>query len=71
MQREKEQRRESRESADDFPPPTSDMQQIERLKQRNMETLKRTVPNLNNFYKQKVNDYFFRSGNENNSAVAH
>lgn len=61
MQREKEERRESTEGKDLFHQPSpSDLEQFQRLKEKNMELFRTLPPTLSPFYKSKVNDYFYR-----------
>ena len=60
MQREKEERRESTEGKDVYQPSQGDMEQYKRLQEKNMELFHSTPPHFNNYYKNKVNDYFFK-----------
>ena len=61
MQREKEQRRESREGVDPSKLSPQDLQQFERLRRRGGSEMLRTAPlPLTPFYKSKVDEYLFR-----------
>ncbi len=60
MQREKEERRESTEGKDIYQPSQGDLEQYKKLQEKNMELFHTTPPSLNNYYKNKVNDYFFK-----------
>ena len=60
MQREKEDRRESTEGKDIYQPSQGDLEEYKRLQEKNMELFHTTPPSLNNYYKNKVNDYFFK-----------
>ncbi|MBP5536284.1 MAG: hypothetical protein J6X62_05770 [Bacteroidales bacterium] len=60
MQREKEQRRESREAKDIYQPSPADMEQFKRLEQRGLELFSPLPPTLSNYYKNKANDYFYK-----------
>ncbi len=60
MQREKEERRESTEGKDIYQPSQSDLERYNQLKERNMELFHTTPPALSNYYKNKVNEYFFK-----------
>ncbi len=60
MQREKEDRRESTEGKDVFQPSQNDLELYNHLKEKNIELFHTTPPSLNNYYKNKVNDYFFK-----------
>ena len=61
MQREKEERRESNEGKDMFHQPSpSDLEQFQRLQEKNMELFRTVPPTLSPFYKSKVTDYFYR-----------
>ena len=60
MQREKEERRESTEGKDIYQPSQGDLEQYKRMKETNMELFHTLPPTLSNFYKTKVNDYFFK-----------
>ena len=60
MQREKEDRRESTEGKDVFQPSQGDLEEYKRLQEKNQDLFHTTPPSLNNYYKNKVNDYFFK-----------
>ena len=60
MQREKEERRESREGKDVFAPSAQDMEQYEQLKKSNIDVFRRSVPSMTDYYKRKVADYFYK-----------
>ena len=61
MQREKEERRESREGNDQHHQPSpSDLEQFQRLQDKNMELFRSVPPALSPYYKSKVNDYFYK-----------
>jgi len=60
MQREKEERRESTEGKDIFQPSQGDLEKYKALQEKNMELFHPLPPTLSNFYKNKVNDYFFK-----------
>ncbi len=60
MQREKEERRESTEGKDILQPSQGDLEQYKKLQEKTMELFHTLPPTLSNFYKNKVNDYFFR-----------
>ena len=61
MQREKEERRESREGNEQrHQPSPSDLEQFQRLQDKNMELFRSVPPTLSPYYKSKVNDYFYK-----------
>lgn len=60
MQREKEERRESTEGKDVFQPSQSVLDEFKRLQKNNQELFHTTPPQLNGFYRDKVNNYFFK-----------
>ena len=61
MQREKEERRESREGKDLMHQPSqSDLEQFKQLQDKNVELFRSVPPTLTPFYKSKVNDYFYK-----------
>ena len=60
LQREKEDRRESTEGKDVYQPSQGDLEEYKRLQEKNQELFHTTPPSLNNYYKNKVNDYFFK-----------
>ena len=61
MQREKEERRESHEGKDIYQPSPSDLEKYKQLQQKNVELFRSLPPTLSNYYKNKVNDYFYKS----------
>ncbi len=60
LQREKEERRQSTEGKDIYQPSQGDIEQYNRMQEKNMELFHTTPPSLNEYYKNKVNDYFFK-----------
>ena len=60
MQREKENRRESTEGKDIYQPSRGDIEKFNKIQDKYMEIFRTTPPSLNNYYKNKVNDYFFK-----------
>ena len=61
MQREKEERRESREGKEmGHQPSASDLEQFKRMQEKNMELFRTVPPTLSPHYKAKVNDYFYK-----------
>ena len=61
MQREKEQRRESREADDMYGQPSpAEMQKYEHQLKRDEEQLRTVPPSLTPYYRERVNDYFYR-----------
>ena len=60
MQREKEQRRESREGKDIYAPSAQELDQYEQLKKSNVDVFRRSVPSMTDYYKRKVADYFYK-----------
>lgn len=61
MQREKEERRESRQGKDMYHQPLqSDLEQYQQLKEKNMDLFRTVPPALTPYYKAKVNDYFYK-----------
>ena len=61
MQREKEERRESREGKElDHKPSANDLEQFQRMQEKNMELFRTVPPTLSPYYKAKVNDYFYK-----------
>ena len=60
MQREKEERRQSNEGKDQYQPSPSDMERYKQLQQKNMELFRTVPPTLSPFYKEKVNEYFYK-----------
>ena len=60
MQREKEQRRESREAEDVFQHSQGDLDEYNKLKQKELELFRDVPPSFTNYYKSKINDYFYK-----------
>ena len=60
LQREKEDRRQSTEGKDIHQPTQGDLEQYNKLQRNNMELFHSAPPSLNEYYKNKVNDYFFK-----------
>ena len=61
MQREKEERRESHEGKEmNHQPSARDLEQFQRLQEKNMELFRSVPPTLSPYYKAKVNDYFYK-----------
>ena len=61
MQREKEERRESHEGKEmPHTPSQSDLEQLRRLQENNMEIFRSTPPTLSPYYKSKVDNYFYQ-----------
>lgn len=60
MQREKEDRRQSTEGQDQYQPSPSDMERYKQLQQKNMELFRSVPPTLSPYYKNKVNEYFYK-----------
>lgn len=61
MQREKEERRESREGKEmGHQPSAADLEQFKRMQEKNMELFRTVPPTLSPYYKAKVNDYFYK-----------
>ncbi|MBR5832480.1 MAG: hypothetical protein IKY79_07695 [Bacteroidales bacterium] len=60
MQREKEQRRESREAEDVFQHSQGDLDEYNKLKQKELELFREVPPSFTNYYKSKINDYFYK-----------
>ena len=59
MQREKEDRRQSREASEQYRPSPSDLERFEQLKKTNMELFRTMPPSLTPYYKYKVSSYFY------------
>ncbi|MCR4811492.1 MAG: hypothetical protein K5867_02710 [Bacteroidales bacterium] len=59
MQREKDDRRQSREAKDIYEPSPKELESYEQLKQSNIDLFRRSVPTMNDYYKRKVTDYFY------------
>ena len=62
-QREREQKRESREAKDVFEQSQSDFDKYNKLKQQELEMFQFVPPTFTNYYKLKVNDYFYKLEN--------
>lgn len=60
LRQQKEERRQSKEAEDRYQPSQGDLKQFEKLQDKNIELFHNTPPSLSPFYKQKVNDYFYR-----------
>ncbi len=62
MQREKEQRRESREGVEQSHQPSpAELEKFKKLQEGNTELFRTVPPALSTFYKNKVNDYFYNN----------
>ncbi|MBQ9547435.1 MAG: hypothetical protein IJU90_09140 [Bacteroidales bacterium] len=59
MQREKEERRQSREASEQYQPSPADIEKYEQLKRSNQELFRTTPPSLTPYYKKKVSEYFY------------
>ena len=60
MQREKEERRESREGKDIYEPSPQELDQYEQLKKSNVDVFRRSIPSMTDYYKRKATDYFYK-----------
>ena len=60
LERERDERRQSVEAKDVYQPSQNDLEQYRRLQENNIELFHATPPSLNSYYRNKVNDYFFR-----------
>lgn len=60
LQREKEERRQSTEGKDIYQPSPADLEQFEKMNKQNSDLFRSAPPSFNNYYKNKVNDYFFK-----------
>lgn len=61
MEREKEERRESREAIDiNGQPSQNELDKYKKLQEKNLELFRALPPTLTPFYKSKVSDYFYR-----------
>lgn len=61
MQREKEERRQSHEAKDmNHRPSASDIEQYQKLKDKNVDLFRSVPPTLSPYYKSKVDDYFYK-----------
>ena len=63
MQREREQKRESKEAKDIFEQSQGDLDKYNKLKQQELEMFQFVPPAFTNYYKLKVNDYFYKLEN--------
>lgn len=60
MQREKENRRESKEAKEQYQPSPADLERFNKMQQNNLELFRSVPPSMTPFYKNKVNDYFYK-----------
>ena len=60
IQREKEDRRQSREATEQYQPTPLDLEKYEQLKRSNEELFRSTPPSLTPYYKKKVSEYFYK-----------
>ena len=60
MQREKEERRKSNEGKDIYQSSQGDLEKYNQLQKKSIELIKSVPPTLSPYYKEKVNDYFFK-----------
>ena len=60
MKREKEERRESHEGKELYNISPSDLERLNKMQEKNLELFKSVPPALSPFYKNKVNDYFYK-----------
>ncbi len=60
MQREKDDRRESTEGKDFYQPSQGDIEKFKKLQNNNKEMFRNSPASFNGFYKDKVNEYFFK-----------
>ena len=60
MQREKEERRESHEAKDQYQPSPSDIERFNKMQEKDMDLFRSLPPTLSPYYKNKVNDYFYK-----------
>lgn len=60
LQQQQEERRKSKEAEDKYQPSQGDLEQFEKLQDKNLELFRSTPPSLSPYYKQKVNDYFYK-----------
>ncbi len=63
MKREKEQRRESTEGKDIFQVSKENLEEYNKLKQKELEMFRTAPPSFTNYYKMKVNEYFYKFEN--------
>lgn len=59
MQREKEDRRKSNEAKDIYQTSPADIERFNKMQEKNMELFRTVPPNMSNYYKSKINDYFY------------
>lgn len=60
MEREKEQKRESKEAKDLYQPSPADLERFNKMKENNLELFRSVPPTLSPYYKNKVNEYFYK-----------
>ena len=60
MQREKEERRKSTEAKEQYQPSPADMERFNKMQESNLELFRSVPPTLSPFYKNKVNEYFYK-----------
>lgn len=60
MQREKDERRQSREAQDIIAPSSNDNTFYEQLKNTNTDLFRHSIPSMTDYYKQKVSNYFYK-----------
>ncbi len=60
LKQRKEERRESTEAKDMFQPSQGDLEKYEQLQNTNLELFRVAPPSLSPYYKNKVNDYFYK-----------
>ena len=60
LEREKEDRRQSTEGKDQVQPSPTDFDEFKKLKENNIDLFHSTPPSFNGYYRNKVNDYFFK-----------
>lgn len=63
MQRERDQKRESKEAKDIFQHSQGDLDEYNKLKQQELEMFRTVPPTFTNYYKSKVNEYLYKLGN--------
>jgi len=61
LEREKEERRESKEAKDEIYSNPNEFLEYKRIKSQEVELLRTVPPNLRPFYKNKVNEYFYNT----------
>lgn len=62
MEREKDERRQSKEAVDMYHPSQEELEKFQKLKESSVELFLTSPPPLSDFYKKKVNDYFYNNG---------